>query len=96
MTSTTTSTSTSTPTARERMRPADAVAGFLAAAACFLGGMELFYRPFRLAPLGAIFLLVATLMSKEQTRLIRVGFALVGICFVAGAAIQLLTHHALF
>jgi hypothetical protein len=78
------------------MRPVDAVAGFLAAAACFLGGMELLYRPFRLAPLAAIFLLTATVMSKEQTRLIRVGFALVGICFVAGAAIQLLTHHPLY
>ncbi len=78
-------------------RPAEAVAGFLAAAACFLGGFELFYRPFRLAPLALIFLLASTLMnSAEQQRLVRIGFALVGICFVAGAAIQILTHHPLY
>ena len=82
--------------ARTSIRPVEAVAGFLAAAACFLGGFELFYRPFRLAPLAVILLLVATLMSRDQQRLVRIGFALVGVCFVAGAAIQLLTHHPLF
>jgi hypothetical protein len=85
-----------TSTTRQALRPADAVAGFLGAAACFLGAFELLYRPFRIAPLAVILLLVATLMSRDQQRIIRVGFALVGVCFVAGAAIQLLTHHPLF
>ena len=85
---------TSSP--RASIRPVEAVAGFLAAAACFLGGFELFYRPFRLAPLAAILLLIATLMTREQQRLVRIGFAIVGVCFVAGAAIQVLTHHPLF
>ena len=88
---------TSTSTTRLKpTRPADAVAGLLAAAACFLGGFELFYRPFRLAPLAAILLLISTLMSREQQRLVRIGFVIVGVCFVAGAAIQVLTHHPLF
>lgn len=87
---------TSTSTTRHSLRPTDAVAGFLAAAGCFLGGFELFYRPFRLAPLAVLLLLVATVMSKDQQRLVRIGFALVGVCFVAGAAIQLLTHHPLY
>ena len=85
-----------TSTTRQQLRPADAVAGFLAAAGCFLGAFELLYRPFRIAPLAAILLLIATLMSRDQQRLIRIGFLLVGVCFVAGAAIQLLTHHPLF
>jgi hypothetical protein len=85
-----------TSTTRQQLRPADAVAGFLAACGCFLGAFELLYRPFRCAPLAVILLLVATLMSREQQRLVRVGFAIVGVCFVAGAAIQLLTHHPLF
>jgi hypothetical protein len=85
-----------TSTTRDRLRPAEAVAGLLAAGAIFLGLMELAYRPFRLAPAALILLLVATVMSTEQQRLIRIGFAVVGICFVAGSALQVITHHPLY
>ena len=68
----------------------------MAAGALFLGAFELLYRPFRLAPAALILLLVATIMGREQQRLIQVAFAVVGICFVAGAALQILTHHPLF
>ncbi len=77
-------------------RPAETVAGLLAAGALFLGAFELFYRPFRLAPAAVIMLVVATVMSRDQQRLIKTAFAVVGIAFVAGAAIQVLTHHPLF
>jgi hypothetical protein len=83
-------------TARDSIRPGEAVAGLLAASAVFLGAMELFYRPFRLAPLAVVLLLIATVMSKDQQRLIRLGFAVVGICFVTGAALQVVTHHPLY
>ena len=83
-------------TTRDSLRPAEAVAGFLAASAVFLGAMELFYRPFRLAPLALILLIVATVMSKDQQRLIQLGFAVVGVCFVTGAALQVITHHPLY
>ena len=82
--------------ARESTRPAEAVAGLLAAAATFLGALELVYRPFRLAPAALILLIIATVMSREQHRLIRVGFAVVGVCFVAGAALQVITGHPLY
>ena len=85
-----------TSTARDSWRPGEAVAGLLAAGGIFLGFMELFYRPFRLAPLAVILLLVATVMSTRQQRLIGLGFVVVGICFVAGAGIQVLVHHPLF
>ena len=83
-------------TARDPITSAEAVAGLLAAGALFLGAMELFYRPFRLAPVALILLLVATVMSREQQRLVRLGFAVVGICFIVGAALQVLTHHPLY
>jgi hypothetical protein len=35
-------------------------------------------------------------MSRDQQRLIRIAFAAVGIGFVAGAALQVLTHHPLY
>jgi hypothetical protein len=85
-----------TSTTRESAGPREAVAGLMAAGALFLGGFELLYRPFRLAPAALILLLVATIMSREQQRLIQLAFAVVGICFVAGAALQILTHHPLF
>ncbi len=72
------------------------MAGLLAAAALFLGFLELAYRPFRLAPAAVILLLVATVMSSRQQRLIGIGFAVVGVCFVVGAALQVLTKHPLY
>jgi membrane-bound ClpP family serine protease len=83
-------------TTRSSLRPGEAVAGLLAASSIFLGLMELLYRPFRLAPAALILLLIATVMSTTQQRLIKLGFAVVGICFVAGAALQVLTHHPLY
>ncbi len=83
-------------TTRDGWRPAESVAGILAAAALFLGFLELAYRPFRLAPAAVILLLVATVMSERQQRLIGIAFAVVGVCFVAGAALQVLTRHPLF
>ena len=74
----------------------EGVAGLLAAFALFLGVFELFYRPFRLAPVALLLLLIATVMSREQHKLIRLGFAVLGICFITGAALQVLTHHPLF
>jgi hypothetical protein len=88
---------TSTTRDRDRIKPSEAVAGILAAGAIFLGFMELAYRPFRLGPLAVIFLLIAAVMgSRGQQGLVRIGFAVVGICFVTGAAIQILVHHPLY
>lgn len=68
----------------------------MASGGLFLGAFELAYRPFRLAPAAVILLLAATIMSRRQQRLIQVAFAVVGICFIAGAALQVLTHHPLY
>jgi hypothetical protein len=85
-----------TSTTRTGEGAREAVAGLLAASALFLGGLELFYRPFRIAPAALILLLVATAMSREQQRLVRLAFAVVGVCFIAGAALQVVTHHPLY
>jgi hypothetical protein len=81
---------------RERIRPAEAVAGILAAGALFLGALELAYRPFRLAPAALILALIATVMSRDQQRLIALAIAVIGICFIVGATLQILTHHPLY
>jgi hypothetical protein len=85
-----------TSTTASKTSPRETVAGLMAAGAIFLGAFELFYRPFRLAPAALILLLIATVMSNEQQKLIRIGFAVVGICFIVGAALQVTTHHPLY
>jgi hypothetical protein len=85
-----------TSTTSERTSPAETVAGLLAALAIFAGALELVYRPFRLAPVALVLVLVATVMSREQPRIIPLAFATIGVCFVIGAALQVITHHPLF
>ena len=75
---------------------ADAIAGFLAGSALFLGVLELFYRPFRLVPVAVVLLLIATLMSRKYDRLLKIAVAVIGICFVVGAALQVVTNHPLY
>jgi hypothetical protein len=85
-----------TSSSRDRTPPSEAVAGLLATIAIFLGGLELFYRPFRLAPAALILAIIATAMSREQPRVIPVAYAMIGICFIVGATLQILTHHPLY
>ena len=80
----------------DRTPPSEAVAGLLASIAIFVGALELFYRPFRLAPAALILVLIATVMSRAQPKLIPVAYAMIGICFIVGATIQILTHHPLY
>jgi hypothetical protein len=85
-----------TPTTRDRIAPSEAVAGLCATLAIFLGGLELLYRPFRLAPVAVVLAILATAMSRDQPRLIPIAWASIGVGFVAGATLQLLTHHPLY
>ena len=85
-----------TSSARDPIKASQAVAGILAAGGCFLGAMELFYRPFRMVLAAVILLLIATVMMGPEQRIVRVGFTIVGVCFVVGAAIQILEHHPLY
>jgi hypothetical protein len=81
---------------RDRTPPSEAVAGLLASLAIFVGALELLYRPFRLAPAALILAIIATVMSREQPKLIPVAYAMIGICFITGATLQILTHHPLY
>lgn len=80
----------------DRSRSVETVAGLLAAAALFLGALELVYRPFRLAPVALILVLIATVMSRRQHKLIGIAVAVIGVCFVVGASLQVITHHPLY
>jgi apolipoprotein N-acyltransferase len=85
-----------TSTTRDSYSAAEAVAGLCATLAIFLGALMLFYRPFRLAPVALVLAILATAMSKRQSPLIPFAWASIGIGFVVGATLQILTHHPLY
>jgi len=72
------------------------VAGLIAAGAIFVGGLELVYRPFRLAPAALLVALVAAVMSRDQQRLVTIAIGVIGVCFVVGAALAVTLHRPLF
>ena len=75
---------------------AESVAGVIAAAAIFIGALELVYRPFRLAPAALLVALVAAVMSREQQRLVMLAIAVIGVCFVVGAALAVWLERPLY
>ena len=75
---------------------AESVAGVMAAGAIFVGALELVYRPFRLAPAALRVALVAAVMSREQQRLVMLAIAVIGVCFVVGAALAVWLERPLY
>jgi hypothetical protein len=84
------------PAPVERDRPADAVAGFLAAAAIFISLMGLAYRPVRLVPVAILLGLVATGIGGRNARLAQLAVAVGAACFAVGMALAVLTGHPLY
>jgi hypothetical protein len=85
-----------TSSTRDRTPSSESVAGLLASIAIFVGALELVYRPFRLAPAALVLAVIATVMSREQPKIIPVAYAMIGVCFIVGATLQILTHHPLY
>jgi hypothetical protein len=80
----------------ERARPAETVAGLLAAAAIFISLMGLAYRPVRLVPVAILLGLVATGIGGRSARLAQVAVACGAACFAVGMALAVLTGHPLY
>ena len=77
-------------------RPTDLVAGILAALGFFAGVLELFYRPFRVAPVALLIVLTALVMSSKHRRLTATATAAVGIGFLIGASIAVWDSNPLY
>jgi hypothetical protein len=80
----------------ERARPAETVAGFLAAAAIFVSLTGIAYRPLRLIPLAIILALVATGIGGRAMRLATLAVAIGAISFAVGMAVAVITSHPLW
>jgi hypothetical protein len=68
----------------ERPRPAETVAGILAAASLFVGLIAIFYRPVRLSPVALVVALIAVGIGGRHARLAAAAVTVVSIGWVLG------------
>jgi hypothetical protein len=80
----------------ERERPADAIAGLLAAVAIFISLMGIAYRPARLVPVAILLALVSAGIGGRNARLSALAVCVGAGSFVAGMAVAVLTGHPLY
>ena len=81
----------------DRERPAETVAGFLAAASIFLSCIGLAYRPLRMIlPALLLAFLAAALAEGRSRRLAGIAVGVGALCFAAGMAIAVITENPLF
>jgi hypothetical protein len=80
----------------ERSRPAETIAGLLAAIAIFVSLTGVVYRPLRLIPLAILLSLVALAIGGRHERL--AGYAVMtgAVCFVVGMAAAVITRNPLW
>ena len=77
-------------------RPADAIAGFLAALSVLCSAIGLTYRPARLIPFAILLAVIAAAMGGRHSRLVASAVVIGGVCFVVGMAVAVITNHPVF
>jgi hypothetical protein len=77
-------------------RSRDAVAVALLCFGFVVGVVELFYRPFALAPFGFLAVLVGSAITAKHRRLGLAAVAVVGLCFLIGASIAVWNSNPLY
>ncbi len=80
----------------ERARPAETIAGFLAAAAIFVSLTGIAYRPLRLIPFALVLALVAAGIGGRATRLATWAVAIGAVSFAVGMAAAVITSNPLW
>jgi len=80
----------------ERDRPAETVAGFLAAVAIVAALLSLAYRPIRLDPFAIVVAFVAAGIGGRHARLAAVAVAVASVCFIFGMIIAIVTERPLY
>ncbi len=80
----------------ERARPAETIAGFLAAAAIFVSLMGIAYRPLRLIPLAVALALIAAGIGGRALRLATWAVVIGAVSFAVGMAAAVITSNPLW
>jgi hypothetical protein len=79
-----------------RSRPAETLAGFLAAVSIFVSLTGVAYRPLRLVPFGILLSLIAIGIGGRSERVATVAVAVGAACFAVGMAVAVVTSHPLW
>ena len=77
-------------------RPADTIAGLLAALSVLASAIGLAYRPARLIPFGLLLAVIAVGMGGRNSRLGATAIVIGGACFVVGMAVAVITNNPVF
>jgi len=77
-------------------RPAETVAGFLAAAGIFVSLVGIAYRPLRLIPFAILLSLIAVGIGGRSERLATYAVAIGAASFAIGLAVAVITSHPLW
>ena len=77
-------------------RPAEAVAGILAAIAIFGSIIALAYRPVRITPFTILISLIAAGIGGRHQKLAAAALVISGACFIAGTFFAIITNHPIF
>ena len=85
----------STP-AETHDRPADAVAGLLAALSIAGSLIALAYRPVRITPFTILIALIAAGIGGRSQRLAAAAIAIGAACFIVGTFFAIITNHPIF
>jgi hypothetical protein len=81
----------------ERTRPAEAVGGFLAAAAITISLVAVVYRPVRLIPFALVIAFVAVALTRERhARLAAAAVAVGALGWLVGMTVAVLTGNPLY
>ena len=82
--------------ARTGDRPAEAVAGVLAAAAIFASLISVAHRPLRITPFAILISLIAAGIGGRHQRLAAWAVGISGACFIVGTFLAIVTNHPIF
>ena len=80
----------------DRQRPAEAVAGFLAALSLTASVLATMYRPVRLAPFAILIAIVAAGIGGRYSRLAAVAVGVATLCWLVGMTLAVLTSRPLY
>ena len=80
----------------ERARPAETIAGLLAATSIFVSLTGVAYRPLRLIPLAIVLALLATGIGGRATRLAAWAVGIGALSFAVGMAVAVITSNPLW
>ena len=87
----------SVPEAQDQpQRPAEAVAGLMAAAAMFAGAWALVEKPARIAPAAILVALIAAGIGGRHSRLAALSVAVCALWWFLGMTIAIATDHPLW